>query len=621
MPVAGRTAAGDRARRRPGAVAVGARHRPSAGRPVRPAARPEQPPSRAATRAGRRRSGGATSCSSPTTSADCGRCPASPAAPPWTRSSTCWRRWACRRRRRSTRSAGSSTGRWSASTPLEGGEVRYRLLDSIRAYAAARLRESGQAEVAAAAHAAWYADDRPPGATRTCAATQQPACLAIARAERANVDVALAWCAVARPAARRAHRQRVRLDLGGARRRHRRSGPGTQRSVRPGPGAGPRHRLPARRMAGGVRRERRARPGRPRPAPGRSPRSSPTTCWSPTSTGTRRSWPSSRAVPSWCSAAAAASLATYRPRGLRWRDRRQPAARGVRVAHGRRHRHRHARRDRGGRHPDRRSATRGAWCTAQAMLGAIAQAEHRFDDAARGPRARRRASPPRWASSVRPRCTGPRSPGCSSGWAIRAPRRRSSRRSGEAVAGGDGRLAATARLNLARLRRGTGDDARGDRAAGGERAVVRLRRRWRLRAAQPLRPRRLPGRRRGAGGGAESRPGPAATSRSRSTRSTRWPGWRPPAATSGRRRHGWPSPTSSPRRPLTCSTRVTGSTRTKPAGGWTDGPLQLVRREVKDVAVRVGEPDRLHLGTHRGNPVVPLQAVHLERHELHALAA
>jgi predicted ATPase/DNA-binding SARP family transcriptional activator len=80
-----------------------------------------------------------------------------------------------------------------------GGAVRYRLLDSIRAYAADRLREAGQAQVARAAHAAWYA-----GLAAWCDARvrgdRQPECLAVARAERANVDAALAWCAGQDPA-------------------------------------------------------------------------------------------------------------------------------------------------------------------------------------------------------------------------------------------------------------------------------------------------------------------------------------------------------------------------------------------------------------------------------------
>ncbi|MCW2761566.1 MAG: transcriptional activator domain [Marmoricola sp.] len=80
----------------------------------------------------------------------------------------------------------------------EGDAVRYRLLDSIKAYAAERLVESGQADLAAAAHAAWYA-----GTAAWCDAhvrsDRQPECLAIAREERANVDVALGWCAANDP--------------------------------------------------------------------------------------------------------------------------------------------------------------------------------------------------------------------------------------------------------------------------------------------------------------------------------------------------------------------------------------------------------------------------------------
>jgi hypothetical protein len=80
----------------------------------------------------------------------------------------------------------------------EGDAVRYRLLDSIKAYAAERLAESGQADLAAAAHANWYA-----GTAAWCDAhvrsDRQPECLAIAREERANVDVALGWCAANDP--------------------------------------------------------------------------------------------------------------------------------------------------------------------------------------------------------------------------------------------------------------------------------------------------------------------------------------------------------------------------------------------------------------------------------------
>jgi len=76
----------------------------------------------------------------------------------------------------------------------EDGATRYRLLDSIRAFARTRLEEAGLAGDAAAAHAAWFAE-----AADRCAATvrgrTQPECLALVRGERANIDAALAWAA------------------------------------------------------------------------------------------------------------------------------------------------------------------------------------------------------------------------------------------------------------------------------------------------------------------------------------------------------------------------------------------------------------------------------------------
>jgi len=74
------------------------------------------------------------------------------------------------------------------------GTVRYRLLDSIRAFALDRLVESGLDGDAGAAHAAWYAS----AADRCGALVRGPAqagCVALARAERVDVDAALAWCA------------------------------------------------------------------------------------------------------------------------------------------------------------------------------------------------------------------------------------------------------------------------------------------------------------------------------------------------------------------------------------------------------------------------------------------
>jgi predicted ATPase/DNA-binding SARP family transcriptional activator len=74
----------------------------------------------------------------------------------------------------------------------EDGRVRYRLLDSIRAYAGDRLADAGLTGAGHRAHALWYVrlaqwcEDHVRSAS-------QPTCLAIARAERANVDAAIAW--------------------------------------------------------------------------------------------------------------------------------------------------------------------------------------------------------------------------------------------------------------------------------------------------------------------------------------------------------------------------------------------------------------------------------------------
>ncbi len=79
-----------------------------------------------------------------------------------------------------------------------GGEVRYRLLDSIRLFAATRLDEAGLVPTAARAHAEWYAE-RADWCDRHVRGPDQPACVAFARAERADVDAALAWCAEHEP--------------------------------------------------------------------------------------------------------------------------------------------------------------------------------------------------------------------------------------------------------------------------------------------------------------------------------------------------------------------------------------------------------------------------------------
>ncbi|HEY0644910.1 MAG TPA: BTAD domain-containing putative transcriptional regulator, partial [Nocardioides sp.] len=88
---------------------------------------------------------------------------------------------------------------------------RYRLLDSVRTYARDRLQESGSAQVALAAHATWYAD-RAAECASEIRGPQQARWLDFVRAERADVDAALAWAAAhARPAA-----ERIALGLGWA---------------------------------------------------------------------------------------------------------------------------------------------------------------------------------------------------------------------------------------------------------------------------------------------------------------------------------------------------------------------------------------------------------------------
>jgi predicted ATPase/DNA-binding SARP family transcriptional activator len=78
------------------------------------------------------------------------------------------------------------------------GTVRYRLLDSVRAFALARLGEAGLADIAQSAHTEWFA-----GAARAAAAEQrgpeQARHLAMVRTERANIDAALAWTATHDP--------------------------------------------------------------------------------------------------------------------------------------------------------------------------------------------------------------------------------------------------------------------------------------------------------------------------------------------------------------------------------------------------------------------------------------
>ena len=76
--------------------------------------------------------------------------------------------------------------------------VRYRLLDSIRAFALEAMTDAGLSERALAAHAAWFADAAG-SSTQGVRSSRQAEHLAFARAERANIDAALAWSIVHDP--------------------------------------------------------------------------------------------------------------------------------------------------------------------------------------------------------------------------------------------------------------------------------------------------------------------------------------------------------------------------------------------------------------------------------------
>jgi predicted ATPase/DNA-binding SARP family transcriptional activator len=75
---------------------------------------------------------------------------------------------------------------------------RYRLLDSIRAFALEALADAGLTQRGFDAHAAWYTEQAAVS-TEGVRSARQAAHLGFARAERANIDAALAWCAAGDP--------------------------------------------------------------------------------------------------------------------------------------------------------------------------------------------------------------------------------------------------------------------------------------------------------------------------------------------------------------------------------------------------------------------------------------
>jgi predicted ATPase/DNA-binding SARP family transcriptional activator len=78
------------------------------------------------------------------------------------------------------------------------GLIRYRLLDSIRAFALEAMAAAGLTDRALAAHAAWLAAAAG-SSTEGVRSARQADHLAFARAERANIDAALAWSATHDP--------------------------------------------------------------------------------------------------------------------------------------------------------------------------------------------------------------------------------------------------------------------------------------------------------------------------------------------------------------------------------------------------------------------------------------
>jgi tetratricopeptide (TPR) repeat protein len=77
-------------------------------------------------------------------------------------------------------------------------DVRYRLLDSVRAFALEAMNDANMTDTAQSAHAAWFAQAAR-SSTQGVRSSHQAEHLAFARVERANIDAALAWSMVHDP--------------------------------------------------------------------------------------------------------------------------------------------------------------------------------------------------------------------------------------------------------------------------------------------------------------------------------------------------------------------------------------------------------------------------------------
>ena len=93
---------------------------------------------------------------------------------------------------------GASTGLSAGSSRAPRHSIRYRLLDSIRAFALEAMADAQMSEAVQAAHAAWFASAAR-SSTEGVRSGRQAEHLSFARAERANLDAALAWSATHDP--------------------------------------------------------------------------------------------------------------------------------------------------------------------------------------------------------------------------------------------------------------------------------------------------------------------------------------------------------------------------------------------------------------------------------------
>ena len=334
------------------------------------------------------------------------------------------------------------------------GQVRYRLLDSVRDFSVERLRESGSAEVAQGAHAAWFGEAAI-RAEQGIRGPEQSEHLAIARSERANIDEALTWTATHDPLLG----LRIARGFGwtwvviGA---------GVEAGEPDPPGlaaadglASAEDQAYALLLAGWLE----ASAGNLDRATGQSRRASrsPTTSCAPWASSTCRSCEASRAGPRthWCCWRRAEPISA--PRSGLGGSRRLGAHRM-------------------GRDSARRNGAGKAACDealrlivpigdnwgrihAEAMLGGLAQAQHRFADAAAAPGAGRRVRPPARIPGRRSASPDQSGLGRASARRTAARHRTLERAIDVGRATGDLRTAALAQVRLGRVLRSLGQSA------------------------------------------------------------------------------------------------------------------------------------------------------------------